>query len=438
MKACNTVYRVACNDRKVSHLNLSVIDDRHLLNFLEVSRIFLLDLKNETTVDLLDDLVYTRKQSGEQLDRPFLKCLGHDGVVGVSTAFCCDIPCLIPAKTFLIDKNTHQLCNCNCRMSIIHLEYNLLMKLCDVIVCFFVFGNRCLKAGRYEEVLLFQTKLFTCHMVIIRIKHLYDSTCKVLLLYCVVIITLVKRVKVEVYDRLCIPDTKCVYNIVVITCDRHIVRNSLNCLISFMDEFILVLHRIPLNAYISAEMNLFCILRTTELERIAVLQPVIRCLYLITVTDLLLEHTITVTDSASVCTVVESCKRIQEACCQSSKSTVSKSRIRLLVFDAVNVKSKLLKSLPNLTVCTKVDQVVSKGTAHKELHGHIIYDLRVLFFIRLLALEPVVNDHVLHSVAYSLKDLLLCSLFQCFSIKEFYVFFYTFFEFLFLKLLVNH
>lgn len=162
-------------------------------------------------------------------------------------------------------------------MSIIHLEYNLLMKLGNVVVCFFVFGNRCLKAGRYEEVLLFQTKLFTCHMVIIRIKHLYDSTCKVLLLYCVVIITLVKRVKVEVYDRLCIPDTKCVYNIVVITCDRHIVRNSLNCLISFMDEFILVLHRIPLNAYISAEMNLFCILRTTELERIAVLQPVIRC-----------------------------------------------------------------------------------------------------------------------------------------------------------------
>ena len=63
MKACNTVYRVACNDRKVSHLNLSVIDDRHLLDLLEVSRIFLLDLKNETTVDLLDDLVDTRKQS---------------------------------------------------------------------------------------------------------------------------------------------------------------------------------------------------------------------------------------------------------------------------------------------------------------------------------------------------------------------------------------
>ena len=101
------------------------------------------------------------KESGEQLDRPFLKCLGHDGVVGVSTAFCCDIPCLIPAKTFLIHKKTHQLCNCYSRMSIVHLEYDFLMKLCDVVVCFFVFGNGCLKAGRYEEVLLFQTKLFS-------------------------------------------------------------------------------------------------------------------------------------------------------------------------------------------------------------------------------------------------------------------------------------
>ena len=323
-------------------------------------------------------------------------------------------------------------------MSIVHLEYNLLMKFCDIIMSFLIFGNGCLKAGRYKEVLLFQTKLFTCHMIIIRVKYLNDGTCKILLLNCIVVITFVEGVQVKVYDRLCVPDTKCIYNIVVITCDRHIVRNSLYCLISLMDKFILVLHRIPLNTYVSAEMNFFCILRTTELEGIAVLQPVIRYLYLITVTDLLLEHTITVTDSASVCTVVESCKRIQKACCQSSESTVSKSRIRLLVFDAVNVKSKLLKSLLNLAVCTKVDQVVSKGTAHKELHGHIIYDLRVLFFIRLLALEPVVNDHVLHSVAYSLKDLLLCSLFQCFSIKEFYVFFYTFFEFLFLKLLVNH
>ena len=85
------------------------------------------------------------------------------------------------------------------------------MKFCDIIMSFLIFVNGCLKAGRYEEVLLFQTKLFTCHMVIIRIKHLYDSTCKVLLLYCVVIITLVERVKVKVYDRLCVPNTKCIY-----------------------------------------------------------------------------------------------------------------------------------------------------------------------------------------------------------------------------------
>ena len=75
MKACNTVYRVACNDRKVSHLNLSVIDDCHLFDFLIVSRISVLYFNDETTVDLFDDLVYTRKQSGEQLDRPFLKSL---------------------------------------------------------------------------------------------------------------------------------------------------------------------------------------------------------------------------------------------------------------------------------------------------------------------------------------------------------------------------
>ena len=107
MKACNTVYRIACCDCKVSHLNLSVIDDSHLFDLLIISRIFCLDLKDETTVDLFDDLVYTRKQSGEKLDRPFLKCFGHDSMVCVSNRFSCYFPCFIPSESFFVHEDTH-------------------------------------------------------------------------------------------------------------------------------------------------------------------------------------------------------------------------------------------------------------------------------------------------------------------------------------------
>ena len=47
----------------MSHLNLTVHDNRHLLDFLIVARILLLNLVYKSAVDLLYDLVNTRKQS---------------------------------------------------------------------------------------------------------------------------------------------------------------------------------------------------------------------------------------------------------------------------------------------------------------------------------------------------------------------------------------
>ena len=119
MQFSHTVYRITCHDCQMSHLYLTVHDNGHLLNLLIVVRVLFLDLNDKSAVDLLYDLVDTRKQSGEQLDRPFFQCLSHDGVVGVSTGFSGYIPCLIPLQSFLIHQDTHQLCHCNGRMCII-------------------------------------------------------------------------------------------------------------------------------------------------------------------------------------------------------------------------------------------------------------------------------------------------------------------------------
>ena len=141
----------------------------------------------------------------------------------------------------------------------------------DIVMFLFVFGNCCLEACRYKEVLLFQSQLFTCIVVVVRVKNFYDIAGKVLLLYSFLVITLVKGIKLEVYDRLCIPDTKCVYYIIVISCDRHIIRNGFYCLISFVDKFVSALFRIVLYSYISAEVYFLGIFRTTQFEWVAVL-----------------------------------------------------------------------------------------------------------------------------------------------------------------------
>ena len=75
MKSCHTIYRKSGCDCKMCHFYLTVKDDCHLFDLLVVSRVFCLDFENETTVDFFDDLVYTWKQSGEELDRPFLNCI---------------------------------------------------------------------------------------------------------------------------------------------------------------------------------------------------------------------------------------------------------------------------------------------------------------------------------------------------------------------------
>ena len=83
MKLCNTVDRIAAYDSQTGHMNLSVVDHCHLADFLFITRVLLSYLDQEAAVDLLYDLIDTRKKSGEQVNRPFLECLCHDGVVGV-------------------------------------------------------------------------------------------------------------------------------------------------------------------------------------------------------------------------------------------------------------------------------------------------------------------------------------------------------------------
>ena len=147
VKPCHAVYGKACHDGKVCHAHLSVVEDGHLLYFLLISRVHLPHLDDEPAVDLLDDLVHTREQLGEQIDRPLLQGLCHDRMIRVGTALCSDVPRLVPAKPFLVQKDAHQLCHSHCGMCIVHLEEHFLRQLVDVVVCSLIFCHSSLNAG---------------------------------------------------------------------------------------------------------------------------------------------------------------------------------------------------------------------------------------------------------------------------------------------------
>ena len=102
---------------------------------------------------------------------------------------------------------------------------------------------------------------------------------------------------------------------------------------------------------IATEFHNFRILRSAQFERITIHQPVIGNLYLITVADLLLEHTITITDTAAICRISQRCQGIQETCCQTSQSTVTQCCIRLLVLDQVQIQSQFFQSFRYGLIC---------------------------------------------------------------------------------------
>ena len=205
-------------------------------------------------------------------------------------------------------------------------------------------------------------------MIVIRIKDINDQFCKVFLLYRFVIISSVKLIQLKICDRFCIPYTQCIYYMVTISNDRHIIWNCHNRLVILLNEYIFTCCRIFLKTDISTKAYFFCVLFTAYFKRISFFQPVIRNLYLISIFDFLFEHTITITDSTSVCRIVQCCKRIKETCCKTSKTAVSKSRIRLLVFNHVQINIHLFQCFFYIFICCHIDEVVAKCTSHKELH----------------------------------------------------------------------
>ena len=205
-------------------------------------------------------------------------------------------------------------------------------------------------------------------MVIVWIKDINDQFCKVFLFYSFVVITSVKLIQFEICDRFCIPYTQCIYYMVTISNNWHVIRNGHNRLIIFLNEYVFTCSRVFLKTDISTKTYFFRVLFTANFKWISFFQPVVRNLHLISIFDFLFEHSITVTDSTSICRIVQCCKRIKETCCKTSKTTISKSRIRLLVFNHVQINIHLFQCFFYIFICCHIDEVVAKCTSHKELH----------------------------------------------------------------------
>ena len=183
---------------------------------------------------------------------------------------------------------------------------------------------------------------------------------------------------------------------VAVANDRHIIRNCKNRLIPYLLK--VQISVLPCGFFhMTTKLDLVAVFRSAQLEWISILQPVVRYFYLESIDDLLLKHTITITNSTSICGIAQGSKRIHKTCCQPAKSTISKSRIRLLVFNDTQIQSNLFKCFFYFPISPQINQIISQCPAHQKLHGHIIQYLRVIFFNDLLCCHPFIHDNILDS-----------------------------------------
>ena len=205
-------------------------------------------------------------------------------------------------------------------------------------------------------------------MIVIRIENINDQFCQIFLFNRFMIISSVKLIQLEVCNGLRVPHTQSINYMVAVSYDRHIIRNSQNGFIVLLNEFVLSCYRILFKTDISAEADFLRILFSAELKGVAFFEPVVRNLNLVAVPDLLFKHTVTVADAAAVRRIIQGCKRIKETCRKSSQTSVSKSRVRLLIFYDIQVNSHLIQGFLHIFIYCHVNQVISQSTAHKEFH----------------------------------------------------------------------
>src|SRR5207253_55814 len=84
-----------------------------------------LNVVQEATVDLVDNLQVPRQHQLEQLHRPLLQGFGQQRVVGIGKRLYCEVPGFVPTKVSLVQKNAHQLGDGEGRVRVVELDGHL-------------------------------------------------------------------------------------------------------------------------------------------------------------------------------------------------------------------------------------------------------------------------------------------------------------------------
>ena len=335
VKVCNTVYTVAIVYINVCHVHsLILVDDIYALILVSVTNLLIqfLDDRNK----LWNNLLKVSK-------RPLLKSLCKDSMVGVCAHLCHDL-CSLVKWDALSGKKSDELRDHHWRMCIIDLNCCIISQIVKIwTLCLSLIKNE-LCTICHHEILLVDTEKISSLIAVVRVQ----AECQVLCNVCLVEVNsarlhdgLVNALDIEEVELICS---------VLVSGYIYIVHSWLDFQIAKCDR-----------------VGNVCLL-----EPAVCLNPRICSLLLVIVLKYLLEQTHVVIKSNSISVKSEGCHGVEEACCKSSKTTISKWWLRLNLLYVIDALAILSKHLFNLVKYTKVDEIVREKLSYEELCWDVI------------------------------------------------------------------
>src|SRR5579863_3456775 len=247
----------------------------------------------QSPVDFIDDFKMTWQQRLEPRERPPFEGLGQQRVVRVRQRSLCEIPCLFPFQTGLIQQNPQQLRDRDCRVRIVHLDGGLFGKDAPIGVTATKAPYEISQRAGYKKILLHETQSLPGAGRVVRIQHsskgrgfkgLGDGADE---------LTVAELLEVEIMGRISRPEAQCVDRLASVT-DYWTIKGHAN------ERGWLTHDRAQSAAahFIGAiELDLDFLGRPWNLPGVLTLKPVVRLFLLPAVAEDLPEHAIFVSQA---------------------------------------------------------------------------------------------------------------------------------------------
>src|SRR5262249_15320264 len=138
-------------------------------------------------------------------------------MVRIRQSFLCDIPGLVPIEVCIVEKNSHQLWDCHCRVCIVELDSNLFRKCIPVCIVASEAPYEIGKRAGYEEVLLHKTYPLPQAGGVVGIKNSGEGFGLERLGHSCDEVPVAKRYKIEIFRRLRSPEAKRIDRLAAVT-----------------------------------------------------------------------------------------------------------------------------------------------------------------------------------------------------------------------------